>query len=110
MEVPTLGDPKYRKWKKENAIVVGWLLNSVKPKISGLYILLEIVQEIWDALSQAYFEIGNMTEVYELHMSIAQFKLGDLSLCIYYSSFWKMWETLEHHTTFRPSCARYTVA
>lgn len=35
-------NPKFRKWKTENAMVIEWLVGSMKPEISNHYLFLEI--------------------------------------------------------------------
>lgn len=54
MEIPSHSDPRYRKWKTKNAIIIGWLLNSMKLKISDHFLFLEIVHRIWDTLAKSY--------------------------------------------------------
>lgn len=34
MTIPSITDPKYRKWKTDNTIVMSWLLHSMKLEIS----------------------------------------------------------------------------
>lgn len=38
VEKPDKKDPKYRRWKIENAMVKGWLLGTMKPEISDRYL------------------------------------------------------------------------
>lgn len=110
IDVPTSGDPKYRKWKIENALVMGWLLNSMKPEISGHYLFLDIAHKIWSSFSQTYSEVGHTAKVYDFRQQISKFNQGDLPLSIYYSSLQKMWEELEHYTTYRLSCMKDATA
>lgn len=42
IEIPSPGDPRYRKWKTKNALVMGWLLNSMKYEIGEHYLFLDI--------------------------------------------------------------------
>lgn len=39
-------DPKYQKWKIENAMVKGWLLGSMKPEINDHYLFLATAHQI----------------------------------------------------------------
>lgn len=39
-------DSRYQKWKAKNATVMGWLLGSMKPKISDHYLFLETAHQI----------------------------------------------------------------
>lgn len=38
---PPKDDPKFRKWKTENALVIGWLLGSMTPEIRDHYLFLK---------------------------------------------------------------------
>lgn len=95
VEIPPRIDPRYKKWKTENAIVMGWLLGSMKPKISEHYLFLETAHQILKTLTKAYYEMGHAAKVYDLRQRIAQFKQGDLPVTIYYSAFRKMWKKLD---------------
>lgn len=110
IDVPPKDDPHYRKWKTENAMVMGWLLNSMKLEINYHYLFLETAHQIWNSLSQTYSEIGHTAKVYELRQRIAQFKQGDQPLAIYYVALRKLWEELDHYTTYRPSCVKDATA
>ncbi|MCI66946.1 hypothetical protein A2U01_0088204, partial [Trifolium medium] len=35
---PSATDPTFRKWQTENAIVKGWLINSMDPSLVGNFI------------------------------------------------------------------------
>lgn len=50
MEAPPKNDPQYMKWKIENAMVMGWLSNSMKPEISEHDLFLETTHQIWESL------------------------------------------------------------
>lgn len=54
---PPRENPKYRKWKTENAMVKGWLLSSMK--------------QIWDSLTKVYLEVGHTAKVFDLKQRIA---------------------------------------
>lgn len=54
---PSEIDPIFRKWRAENAVVKGWLINSVDPKLIGNYIIqqqkqygMQLLQHILTAL------------------------------------------------------------
>lgn len=67
-------------------MVMGWLLSSMKSKISEHYLFLETAHQIWDALVKTYSQIRHAAKVYDLWQRIAQFRQGDQTLAIYYSS------------------------
>lgn len=56
----------YKKWKIENATIMGWLLNSMTPDINEHFLFFETTHQIWSALAKSYLEIGQTTKVFEL--------------------------------------------
>lgn len=106
IEVHPKANPKYQKWKIENAMVMGQSLSSIKPEISDHYRFLDTAHQIWESLSQAYSQIGYATKVYDLQQKIAQLKQGDQPPGIYYASLQKLWEELDQYSSFRPACTK----
>ncbi|KAH0730316.1 hypothetical protein KY289_001504 [Solanum tuberosum] len=53
---PTKKDEGYEKWYTDNQKVKRWLLISMSPEIMKRYIRLPIAQEIWKALSTAFYD------------------------------------------------------
>jgi hypothetical protein len=47
---PILTDPTYSKWRAENAIVKGWVINSLTPDLIGNFIRFPTAKGVWDAL------------------------------------------------------------
>lgn len=48
----------------QNATIIACLLRSMKPKISDNYFFLEIIQQIWDVVNQAFTLVRNTTHLY----------------------------------------------
>lgn len=65
IKTPALDDLKYQKWKMENALVMGWLLNSMKLEVSGHYLFLDTALQIWSSLFETFFEVGHIAKVYD---------------------------------------------
>lgn len=108
-EMSSQSESSYRKWKTENAIIKGWLLNSMTPEISEHYLFLETTHQIWDALAKSYSEMGHTTKIFELTQKIVHFKQGDQPLTLHYSSLRKTWGELYHYTTFCYAYVKDTV-
>lgn len=104
VEKPDKTNPKYRHWKIENTMVKGWLLGSMKPKISDHYLILETATQIWDVLTKSYSELGHTAKVYELRQWISQFKQNGQPLVLYHTSLQKLWEELEHYHLSSDMC------
>ncbi|MCI32447.1 hypothetical protein A2U01_0053661, partial [Trifolium medium] len=45
---PELTDPSYRRWRTENSIVKGWLINSMEPGLVGNFIRFATAKAVWD--------------------------------------------------------------
>lgn len=72
----------------------------MKLEINDPYLFLDTTYQIQKSLSQAYPQIEHTVKVYNLRHEIAQFKQGDQPLAIYYAYLKKLWEELDHYTTF----------
>ena len=57
----------YEKWYDENQKVKRWLLMSMSPKIMKRYLRLPTAQEIWSALSKAFYDGSDELQVFTLN-------------------------------------------
>ncbi|KAK0596882.1 hypothetical protein LWI29_019841 [Acer saccharum] len=64
---PATTNPTYRRWLADNALVQGWLLGSITPKIMGMFIRLPIAQAIWEAVARTYYDGADQSIIYELN-------------------------------------------
>jgi hypothetical protein len=48
---PALTDPTYSKWRTKNAIVKGWIINSLNPNLIGNFIKFPTAKGVWDAVA-----------------------------------------------------------
>ncbi|KAG8368503.1 hypothetical protein BUALT_Bualt15G0052400 [Buddleja alternifolia] len=53
---PQSTDPIFRKWRTENAIVKGWLINSMDPVLISNFIRFPTAKMVWDAIATTYFD------------------------------------------------------
>ena len=61
---PQDSDASYAKWYAENQKVKGWLLTSMSPDIMKRYIRLRTAREIWNALSKAFYDGADETQLF----------------------------------------------
>ncbi|KAM1985565.1 hypothetical protein ACFX16_013722 [Malus domestica] len=59
-------DPEYVKWSTEDAIVRRWLLKTMEPHLLGLFIDLPTTKDIWESLTQMFYDGSNESQYYEL--------------------------------------------
>ena len=68
---PSAIDPTFRKWRTENAIVKGWLINSIDPSLVGNFIRFPTAKGVWDSIATTYFDGSDTSQVYDLSNSDA---------------------------------------
>ncbi|KAF8377230.1 hypothetical protein HHK36_030604 [Tetracentron sinense] len=56
----------FRKWRTENSIVKGWLINSMEPRLISNFIRFQTTKAVWDAISITYFDGTDTSQVYDL--------------------------------------------
>ncbi|RVX23920.1 hypothetical protein CK203_000406 [Vitis vinifera] len=53
---PEPTDPTFRRWRTENAIVKGWLINSMDPTLINNFIRFPTTKMVWDSIATTYFD------------------------------------------------------
>ncbi|KAL6319103.1 hypothetical protein AAG906_001576 [Vitis piasezkii] len=53
---PPKTDPSLRRWRTENAIVKGWLINSMDPSLIANFICFPTTKQVWDSAATTYFD------------------------------------------------------
>ncbi|CAL9004611.1 unnamed protein product [Prunus brigantina] len=56
----------YDAWETGNAIVKGWLINSMDPTLMGFFIHLRTAQEVWEEVARTYYDGSDISQIYEL--------------------------------------------
>ncbi|XP_073266298.1 uncharacterized protein [Populus alba] len=55
-------NPFFHKWRTDNAIVKGWLINSMDPSLIGNFMRFPIAKMVWDSIAIAYFDGSNTSQ------------------------------------------------
>lgn len=63
---PILTNPIYSKQRTENAIVIGWIINSLALDLIGNFIKFPTTKGVWDVIATTYFDEGDNIQVYDL--------------------------------------------
>ncbi|KAI4316113.1 hypothetical protein L6164_024126 [Bauhinia variegata] len=71
---PSETNPNFRKWRTENVVVKGWLINSMDPKLIGSYIRFPTAKAVWDAIATTYFDGTDTSQVYDLKRTVTRLK------------------------------------
>jgi hypothetical protein len=57
-------DPCFQKWRTKNAIVKGWLINSMDTSLIGNFIWFPTAKMVWDYIAITYFDGFDTSHVY----------------------------------------------
>ena len=49
-------NPAFRKWRTENTVVKGWLINLMESSLIGNFIRYPTTQQVWDAVAITFFD------------------------------------------------------
>lgn len=77
---PTPTDPTYNKWITKNAIVKGWIIDSLTLDLIGKFIRFSTAKRVWDAIAITYFDRGDIIQVYDLKRKVNRTNQGNGSL------------------------------
>ena len=82
---PLETDPSFRKWWIENAIVNGWLINSMESSLVGNFIRFPTTKQVWDSIATTYFDGSDTSQVYDLRRCVTRMQQGGESIEKYYN-------------------------
>ncbi|XP_031489855.1 uncharacterized protein LOC116257354 [Nymphaea colorata] len=99
---PPKNDSNYEVWESENDMVMAWLMNSMEPHISSLFLYKETAKEIWDTLKEMYSEQNNLTRVYQLQLDIANLTKDSKQTSLYLNKLRSLYDELAQ---YRPATA-----
>ncbi|GJX03223.1 ribonuclease H-like domain-containing protein [Tanacetum coccineum] len=91
-----------KQWERCNAVVLGWILNSLSPELYLGQVYSEIASDVWNELQETYDKL-NGSVIFNVIHKINALKQGDLSVPDYYhklNSLWREFDTL----TLLPTC------
>ncbi|KAJ8625751.1 hypothetical protein MRB53_034281 [Persea americana] len=61
---PPETDPSFRKWRTENAMVKGWLINSMDHSLVVNFIRYPTAKQVWDSAATTYFDGTDTSQAY----------------------------------------------
>ncbi|PRQ56861.1 putative transcription factor interactor and regulator CCHC(Zn) family [Rosa chinensis] len=102
---PSPKDPTYNKWRANNALVKGWLINSMSSTLMGNFIRLPTAKAVWDAVAKTYYDGLDMSQVYELTCKAFQMRQNGRPITAYYSDLQGIWQELDHRCPSNMECA-----
>ena len=82
---PSADDPTYHKWKINDSIMKGWIINSLTPNLIGNLIRFPTARDIWDAIATIFFDGSDTSQVYDLK-NVSRLKHSSGQVEDYYNS------------------------
>ncbi|KAA8517542.1 hypothetical protein F0562_017828 [Nyssa sinensis] len=97
IKVPESTNAKYAQWKVDNYTVLGWLFNSMEPRIYRMFMYHDVVSRLWTALTKMYAHARNDSPIYQLYRDIFRATQDDLLVLDYFGYLQTRWEKLSHY-------------
>jgi hypothetical protein len=92
---PSPTDPSFRKWRTDNAVVKGWLINSMDPTLIGNFIRFPTAKQVWDSAATTYFDGGDTSQVHDLQRRVSRLRQAGGSLEKYYTDLQGLWREID---------------
>jgi osmotically-inducible protein OsmY len=80
-----------QKWKAENSLVMSWLVNSMVPSISKIYLFMATAKDIWDSAREMYSDTEDSSQIFEIKTKLWKAKQGERSVTEYYMEMSSLW-------------------
>ena len=101
---PNVSDAAYAQWDSENSLVMTWFLNTMHPRISKQYLLLDTAEKIWNSTKRTYSRKGNDAQIFEIRNKIHGTKQGELTITDYYSELSGLWQEIDYYQDLQAHC------
>lgn len=92
---PPETNPFFRKWRTENAMVKGWLINSMDQSLVVNFIRYPTAKQVWDSAATTYFDGTDTSQVYELRRRVSRLKQASGSIEKYYNNLPGLWREID---------------
>jgi hypothetical protein len=92
---PAQTDPSFRKWRTDNAVVKGWLINSMDPSLIGNFIRFPTAKGVWDSIATTYFDGSDTSQIYDLRRRVTRLKQAGGSLEKYFTDLQGLWREID---------------
>jgi len=102
---PPETDLTFRRWRIENAIIKGCLINSMKPSLGANFIRFPTAKQVWDSAATTYFDGTDMSQVYKLRRHVTRMKQAGGSIKKYYNNLQGLWREIYFRRPNLMDCA-----
>ncbi|KAM1630383.1 hypothetical protein ACFX2K_018526 [Malus domestica] len=76
---PERSSTSYGAWHANDQLVMSWILNSMKPKLSELFSYSESSFTLWESIKGMYGSQNNATRIFQLKKDVDGLRQGDQS-------------------------------
>lgn len=90
---PAANSPDLEDWIANNHLLVGWIKQTIDPKIRSSISTREIAKELWDIIKKR-FSIKSGTRLQQLRNSLATCKQNGSSVDDYFGRLTKIWDAI----------------
>uniref|UniRef100_A0A2N9I8R7 Integrase catalytic domain-containing protein n=1 Tax=Fagus sylvatica TaxID=28930 RepID=A0A2N9I8R7_FAGSY len=88
-------DPSFRRWRTKNAILKGWLINSMDSSLIANFIRFPTAKQVWDSAATTYFDGTDTSQVYDLRRRVTRMKQAGGSIEKYYNDLQGLWREID---------------
>ena len=88
---PASTDPTLGQWEMHNSLVMSWLIHSMESHIGEIYLMYPTAKAIWDAVSRAYSDLEDSSQMFSLCNQIRYLRQEDESVTFYFNLLTRLW-------------------
>lgn len=89
------GDEGFDKWCKEDSMVRGWMIKTIKPKFLELFLDIPTAKEMWKAIADMFYNEADESHLYELRSKSTRIQQSDCDLGIYFAELKQIWQEID---------------
>jgi Reverse transcriptase (RNA-dependent DNA polymerase)/Integrase core domain/gag-polypeptide of LTR copia-type/GAG-pre-integrase domain len=96
------------EWEANDLQVMSQILNSIEPKLYGIFAYANTSKELWDTIYDMYGDANNSSRIFEIQQTISSLKQGqDQSFLEHFGVFKQNWEELRQYRPTATTIAEY---
>ena len=80
----------------DDAVVKGWLINSLDPKLQNTFIRYPTAKEVWDAIATTFYDGNDKAQVYNLNKRVTRLKQSGKTVEEYYHELQGLWREIDY--------------
>ena len=95
----------YETWETGNAIMKGWLINSMDPTIKVFFIHLFTTKEVWEEVARMYYDGFDISQIYELKVKSFRLRQEGRPIGVFHADLKIVWQELDQRKPIKMECA-----